>query len=238
MGKVESDMLASCVRAKGPHSLSHRPAAAGTIVAVLPRIEYVPMTSSPRDSSTHADLPRWESWVERAISDAQERGEFDNLPGQGQRLVIEENREAGDWEMGYHLLKNAEMSPPWMELNREVQAETAALMAIRERFCRSRLADDALPPVSTPTRRPWWAFWRPDPAVPVSPDPALLREARAAEERQARRAYLAQAARLDEVLAAYNAWLPNDLRRLTRPRMTPARAAREFDAPCEPEDRE
>ncbi|MFN8678849.1 MAG: DUF1992 domain-containing protein [Thermomicrobiales bacterium] len=173
--------------------------------------------------------------MEQAISDAQERGEFDNLPGRGQRLVIEENREAGDWEMGYHLLKNAEMSPPWMELNREVQAETAALTVIRERFCRSHLTDDAPPPALALPRRPWWAFWRAAPAAPAAPNPALLREARAAEERRARRAYLAQAARLDEVLAAYNAWLPDDLRRLTRPRMTPARAAREWDAPCEPE---
>lgn len=193
------------------------------------------MSSSHRESSSPADLPRWESWVEQAISDAQERGEFDNLPGRGQRLVIEENREAGDWEMGYHLLKNAEMSPPWMELNREVQAETAALTVIRERFCRSHLTDDAPPPALALPRRPWWAFWRAAPAAPAAPNPALLREARAAEERQARRAYLAQAARLDEVLAAYNAWLPDDLRRLTRPRMTPARAAREWDAPCEPE---
>jgi Domain of unknown function (DUF1992) len=138
--------------------------------------------------------------------------------------------------MAYHLLKNAEMSPPWMELNREVQAETAALEAIRERYCRSQRVDDVLPaPAPPPAHRPWWAFWRSPITVPPGPDLALLREARAAEERTARRAYMAQAGRLDEVLAAYNAWLPDELRRLTRPRMTPARAAREWDAPCEPE---
>ena len=192
------------------------------------------MSSSHRESPLNADdLPRWESWVEKAIGKAQERGDFDNLPGRGEPLVIEENREAGDWEMGYHLLKNAEMSPPWMELNREVQAETAALAAIRARYCRAQAAVDPLPsPPPALASRPWWAFWRPASTQPPAPDPGLLREARAAEERQARRAYLAQAARLDEVLAAYNAWLPDDLRRLTRPRMTPARAAREFDAPC------
>lgn len=191
------------------------------------------MSTSRRESPLNADLPRWESWIDQAISEAQERGDFDNLPGRGEPLVIEENREAGDWEMGYHLLKNAEMSPPWMELNREVQAETAVLAAIRERYCRAQAADDAPqspPPALAP--RPWWAFWRPASTQPPPPDPALIRAARAAEARQARRAYLAQAARLDEVLAAYNAWLPEDLRRLTRPRMTPARAAREFDAPC------
>ena len=196
------------------------------------------MSSSHRETAPIHDLPRWESWVEQAISEAQERGDFDNLPGRGQRLAIEENREAGDWEMAYHLLKNAEMSPPWMELNREVQAETAALAEIRDRYCRSLAAVDT-PPRTTPDsgqgRRPWWAFWRTAPAVPAAPDPALVRDARIADERRARRDYLAQAARLDEVLAAYNAWLPNDLRRLTRPRMTPARAAREWDAPCKVE---
>lgn len=191
------------------------------------------MPSSPRESSSQADLPRWESWVEQAIREARERGDFDNLPGQGQRLTIEENREAGDWEMAYLLLKNGDMSPPWMELNREAQVEAAALAGIRERFCRSHLAEDALAtPALLPERRPWWAFWRSAPDVPAAPDPALVREARAADERQARRAYLEQAARLDEVLAAYNAWLPDDLRRLTRPRMTPTRAAREWEAPC------
>ncbi len=191
------------------------------------------MTSSRRESPLNADLPRWESWIDQAISEAQERGDFDNLPGRGEPLVIEENREAGDWEMGFHLLKNAEMSPPWMELNREVQAETAKLAAIRERYCRMRANEDPpLPPAPEIAPRPWWAFWRSKPEPLAAPDPALFREARAAEERQTRRAYLAQAARLDEVLAAYNAWLPEDLRRLTRPRVTPARAAREFDAPC------
>ncbi len=28
----------------------------------------------------------WESWVERKIRESMERGEFDNLPGQGQPL--------------------------------------------------------------------------------------------------------------------------------------------------------
>jgi hypothetical protein len=191
------------------------------------------MPSTRRESPPNADLPRWESWVDQAISEAQERGDFDNLPGRGERLVIEENREAGDWEMGFHLLKNAEMSPPWMELNREVQAETEALRAIRDRYCRMQAAPEPqIAPEPEVAPRPWWAFWRPAPKPTVAPDPELLREARAAEERRARRAYLAQAARLDEVIAAYNAWLPEDLRRLTRPRMTPARANREFDAPC------
>lgn len=184
-----------------------------------------------RETPLNPDLPRWQSWADQAISEAQERGDFDNLPGQGQPLLIEENREAGDWEMAFHLLKNAEMSPPWMELNREVQAELAALAAIRARLCQTMTAPAPAGTSPSPVSRRWWAFWRPAPAVAAAPPlaPEHLAEARAASARQLRRAYLAQAARLDEVIAAYNAWLPDDLRRLTRPRMTPARAAREFD---------
>ncbi|MFT4039240.1 MAG: DUF1992 domain-containing protein [Thermomicrobiales bacterium] len=184
-----------------------------------------------RETPLNPDLPRWQSWADQAISEAQERGDFDNLPGQGQPLQIEENREAGDWEMAFHLLKNAEMSPPWMELNREVQAEMAALTAIRERYCRLMTATEPGAAPMRPAARPWWAFWRAAPGAPpvASLAPEQVEEAQAASVRQLKRAYLTQAARLDEVIAAYNAWLPEDLRRLTRPRMTPVRAAREFE---------
>ena len=36
-------------------------------------------TTGPRD---------WESWIDQQIREAQERGEFDNLPGKGQRLDL------------------------------------------------------------------------------------------------------------------------------------------------------
>ena len=51
---------------------------------------------------------------------------------------------------------------------------------------------------------------------------------------RARRAYLERAARLDEMIAAYNAWLPDNLRRLQKPRLPASRAAERFDAACPP----
>ncbi|HYN66520.1 MAG TPA: DUF1992 domain-containing protein, partial [Ornithinibacter sp.] len=35
----------------------------------------------------HPERPRWESPVEKAIREAQERGEFDDLPGAGKPLT-------------------------------------------------------------------------------------------------------------------------------------------------------
>src|SRR5579884_4289329 len=44
-------------------------------------------------------------YIEEQIRQAQERGEFDNLPGYGKPLRLEGNPYEGDKAMGYHLLK-------------------------------------------------------------------------------------------------------------------------------------
>ena len=41
--------------------------------------------------------PRYESWAERQVREAIERGEFDNLPGQGQPIPGLTGREDSDW---------------------------------------------------------------------------------------------------------------------------------------------
>lgn len=73
--------------------------------------------------------PNWESVTERIIREAQERGEFDNLPGHGRPFAVDENPYAGDMALAFHLLKNAGVAPPWIETDKEVrrlraQAET------------------------------------------------------------------------------------------------------------------
>jgi hypothetical protein len=80
---------------------------------------------------------RWESAVERAIREAQERGAFDRLPGQGKPLV----EEAWDPEMGtaHHVLKQAGETLPWIALGRDVEAAEEALRDLLERT-RRRLA--------------------------------------------------------------------------------------------------
>lgn len=61
----------------------------------------------------------YRSIVEQQIQDAQERGDFDDLPGKGRPLTIEENPYAGDRELAYKLLKDNNFTLPWIaERNR------------------------------------------------------------------------------------------------------------------------
>jgi len=64
--------------------------------------------------------PTWESLIDRQIREAQEAGEFDNLPHQGAPLPNDDNPYAGDWALAFHMLKNAGVAPPWVEANKEL----------------------------------------------------------------------------------------------------------------------
>ena len=56
-------------------------------------------------------MKRFESWVERQIREATERGEFDNLPGAGQPLPGLNGRDDEDWWVkGF--LEREKISPP------------------------------------------------------------------------------------------------------------------------------
>lgn len=51
--------------------------------------------------------------AEKHISDAQKRGEFDNLPGQGKPLQLDDDSAIpAELRTGYRLLKNAGFIPP------------------------------------------------------------------------------------------------------------------------------
>lgn len=59
--------------------------------------------------------------VEEKIREAQRNGDFDDLPGKGKPLDLE------DWSfmpkelrIGYHILKNAHVLPPEAELRKEI----------------------------------------------------------------------------------------------------------------------
>ncbi len=70
--------------------------------------------------------PSWESLSERLIREAMERGEFDDLPFKGQRLPLEDETYAGDDALGYHVLKNAGVAPPWIEADKEARRQLEA----------------------------------------------------------------------------------------------------------------
>lgn len=70
--------------------------------------------------------------VEARISDAQARGEFDNLPGAGQPLSLEDDALVPEeLRVAYRLLKNAGYLPPPLQMRREI-AEVEQLLQLAE----------------------------------------------------------------------------------------------------------
>jgi hypothetical protein len=181
-------------------------------------------------------LEAWESWVDKLIVDAQERGDFDDLPGHGKPLKIEDAPFAGGLEVGFGILKNAGVAPYWVELEKEMRAAGARLDETASRA--AQIATTAAPEpiealsprISAPRRPWWWPFRRAAAAAGRHQRANDHSEPNAAEIERLRRDYLEQAETLDRLIAQYNAAIPRELWQLERPRLTREEAAREFDA--------
>ncbi len=62
--------------------------------------------------------------VEEKIQAAIEAGEFDNLPGKGKPLHLEDNPfESEEWRMAFAMLRNNGYTLEWIELRKEIEAE-------------------------------------------------------------------------------------------------------------------
>jgi DnaJ family protein C protein 28 len=73
--------------------------------------------------------------VEDQIRRAIEEGQFDNLPGKGKPLSLEENPfEDPEWRLAHHVLRNSGFTLPWIEARRELEA---AIQASRQSLRRS-----------------------------------------------------------------------------------------------------
>jgi Domain of unknown function (DUF1992) len=68
---------------------------------------------------------QWESAVDKQIREAEERGEFDNLPGRGKPLHLDDWD--AEWGIAYHVLKQAGETLPWIALGRDIEAAQARL---------------------------------------------------------------------------------------------------------------
>lgn len=79
------------------------------------------------------DAQDWESWIDQQIREAQERGEFDNLPGKGRPLDLTANPFAGDQELAFKILKDAGCAPEWIELDKTVRTRLAQARAVLAR---------------------------------------------------------------------------------------------------------
>lgn len=74
-----------------------------------------------------------DQWVERHISDAQRKGEFDNLPGSGEPLLLDDDSHIPpELRAGYRLLKNAGCLPAELEQRREAVELADLLKSIRK----------------------------------------------------------------------------------------------------------
>jgi hypothetical protein len=83
-------------------------------------------------------LPGYEKIVEQRIREAVENGEFDNLPGRGKPIPLEDDSHVPeDLRLAYKLLKNADCLPPELLEKKEILQMEDMLAAIpdeKERY--------------------------------------------------------------------------------------------------------
>ena len=83
-------------------------------------------------------LPGYEKIVEQRIKEAMEKGEFENLPGKGKPIPLEDDSHVPeDLRLAYKLLKNADCLPPELLEKREILQMEDMLTAIpdeKERY--------------------------------------------------------------------------------------------------------
>jgi hypothetical protein len=74
-------------------------------------------------------FPGFEKIIEERILIAQKKGEFDNLPGSGKPLEIEDDSHVSEeLRLAFKILKNADCLPPELELKKEI-SKTEDLLA-------------------------------------------------------------------------------------------------------------
>jgi hypothetical protein len=70
----------------------------------------------------------FEKIVEERIRQSQKNGEFDNLPGSGKPLQLEDlSRIPEDLRLAYKMLKNADCVPPEIEIKKEIRSTESLL---------------------------------------------------------------------------------------------------------------
>jgi hypothetical protein len=86
-------------------------------------------------------VPLFQRIAEQRILEAQRKGEFDDLPGKGQPLEIEDmSWVPEDLRIGYHVLKNAHVLPPEAELRKDIHTIEDLLKHVEDEGERRALA--------------------------------------------------------------------------------------------------
>lgn len=122
--------------------------------------------------------------IEELISAAMREGKFENLPGKGKPLKLEENPHADpDWQLAHHILRESGFTLPWIEKRREIEVNLAKTRA------------DLL--------RAW--KWYQDPFPEDLPHDQIEKS-----WREAREAFREQVQTLNKRIADYNLETPSD----------------------------
>ena len=86
-------------------------------------------------------VPLFQRLAEQRILEAQRKGEFDDLPGKGKPLKLQDlSTVPEDLRMAYHVLKNAHVLPPEAELLKDIHIIEDLLKHVEEEGERKALA--------------------------------------------------------------------------------------------------
>jgi DnaJ homologue, subfamily C, member 28, conserved domain len=94
-----------------------------------------------RPSQLTGAVPLFQRIAEQRILEAQRNGAFDNLPGKGKPLELEDlSWVPEELRIGYHVLKNAHVLPPEAELLKDVHTLEDLLKHVEDEGERRALA--------------------------------------------------------------------------------------------------
>src|SRR5262245_16212464 len=97
--------------------------------------------SIKRSSQPTGAVPLFQRIAEQRILEAQRNGDFDNLPGKGKPLELEDlSAVSEDLRIGYHVLKNAHVLPPEAELIKDIHTLEDLLKHVEDEGQRRALA--------------------------------------------------------------------------------------------------
>ena len=89
--------------------------------------------------STKNILAALDRVAEKQINEAIQRGEFDNLPGSGEPLNLEDDRQIpDDLRLAYKVLRNADCLPPELELKKEIRTAEELLGSLQDESAKYR----------------------------------------------------------------------------------------------------
>ena len=96
------------------------------------------MKRSPQPTGA---VPMFQRIAEQRILEAQRAGAFDDLPGKGKPLHLEDlSWVPDDLRIGYHILKNAHVLPPEAELLKDIHTLEDLLKHVEDEGQRQALA--------------------------------------------------------------------------------------------------